>query len=212
MITRVNVGEISLLFSNPPSRVDPLGLRELQQYAEGRVALGQEAFRGPDRIVLGRDGKLGDGHRRYAVMKILGITECEAEIDEEKNGAEIWRDRNSGKPLNTRQETEALRLGHDLAFVTPRTRKNAEKIMKMAGQDGYELVVASGMSLGLEDSLGRALRFMNRNGDLEWGYTTLAWIIKHKMQRTLRHAIEDGKYKPSQLIKAIQQDRAIRYS
>lgn len=210
MIKTMNVSDVKVLVENPPSRTTTAGLNGLVAYMEGRVMNNLPPLPQTERLVIGKDGILGDGHRRLAALKRIGEKRVEVEIDETRTAAEIWKERNSSSPITSRQVSEAAAAGLGIEYFPARTRYSAERLIKLCGQRGFDLVVKSNISFGITTVLITVINYTNKAGDQEFAFDLLKWVIKHKSQRLIRHAIEIAEVSPASILRAIKADRPLR--
>lgn len=194
---------------NPPTRSDERQIDSLVRYMRDRIESELPPLAPADRLVVGCDGLLGDGHRRLAALKRLGVGAVEVEIDSSRTAAEIWRDRNSAMPLNSRQVSQAANLGLDQQYWPRQARQTARQLTDIAGDEAVPFILASGVSLGVLRELRLALNFCG-NHDQPFAMAVLRWMIGNKAQRITRNMIEAGMITPEALISAINENRPLR--
>jgi hypothetical protein len=139
-----------------------------------------------------------------------GVEEFEVEIDPKKSARQIWFERSNAKPLTSDQVSQAGQLGLPLQFFPKAQRTNADRIRAIAGEKGLKLVFDSGVSLGIHQSLSRIANYLGVIGNTEYCYKILDWLIRHKMQRLSRMAIESGKLTTTRLRNCIDSNKPLK--
>ena len=208
-ITTVAVNSIRLLPQNPPIRTNKSNLQTLLTYMRERMAEGLPPLAPSDRLLIGKDNILGDGHRRLAALKILGVQHVQVEFDPTRTAAEIWRDRNSANTLNAQQVSAAAALGLDMQFWPYRVRRSADQLLSLAGDNAVELVVSSGISVSIVSVLRTAMGYCGRH-DQAFGFALLRWMIVFNAQRLMRHIVDYRLMPPSAIVAAVNEGRALK--
>lgn len=212
MIKIMKVADIKPLIENPPSRVVDHAVADLVEYMKSRIETGKTALSSHDRLLIGCDGVLGDGHRRRAALILLGVEEVEVEFDAERTSHEIWRDRAHAKPLTSRQVSESGNLGLSREYFPKAQQRNADRLVQLAGEKGLKLVLNSGTSLGIHQALSRVVGFIGTTGDAEYNYKILDWLIRHKMQMFSRLAIESNRITAAKLKNSIDKNKPLQFT
>lgn len=207
------IDKVTPLPYNPTSRINMESgyMKDLVLFIQKRIEKNLPPLPDTDAITIGKDGYLGDGHRRIAALKFLGVEHVPFIVDGERTGLEIWRDRASAKPPTSRNVSEAAFLGLKEEYWPKQQREAAEIIRKYSGEDGLNLVIKNKVSFGINHVLSQIMKYLNypNNPKLN-GYKILKWLVKHKMQRIARHAIEYLDIKTSVLERAIIGDRPLK--
>lgn len=210
LIKRIKVCDLKPLVENPPSRTSDKAVGELVEYIRCRMSAGKSPLAPQDRLLIGCDGILGDGHRRRAALLICGVDEVEVEFDTERTAREIWRDRACAKSLTSIQIVESAALGLSEEYFPKQQRKNANRITQLAGEKGLKLVLNSSASFGVHQSLSRIVSYIGVTGDQDYGYKVLDWLIRHKMQLLSRLAIQSGKVSVAKLKNCIEKNKPLQ--
>jgi hypothetical protein len=205
----VKIENIKTLFCNPPSRTESGAIADIIRYVAERIEAGKPPLAPSDRLLIGKDGVLGDGHRRLAALKHHGVKQVEVEIDEERTGLEIYSSRSNAKPLTSRHATEAVRAGMPREMLTATHQRDWDAIEKMAGDGAVTILVQMGGAFGIRRVLSSLLHYLDVD-DVHFGRKALKWLLVYRQQRIVRHAIEYMEINPVIIRRAIENDRPLR--
>lgn len=208
-IKRQPIDKIRELPYNPTIRTTRTKLSDLVAYMRDRQGRGLEPLPESERLLIGNDGYLGDGHRRLAALKVLGVSDVWVEIDSTRTAAEIWRDRNSGQPLNANQVTAAGRSGLDETYWPARIRQSADQLRSLAGEESIAVVLESGFSLSIVSPLRTVANYCGRH-DQPFVLALLRWMICHNAVRLARSVADYRLMPPASLIAAVTENRPLQ--
>lgn len=156
---------------------------------------------------LGKDGILGDGHRRLACAQTLGIQEVPVIRSSTRTGAEIYGGNCTQKATRGAEWLQAVAQGFPISLVPQPYRGQIEHMQRIHSTDEFNAIANSGQSPYI---VGFA-RFVGRHiGDTsdDTIRKIVLWFIKHGIQYKTRKAIEGG-CPPSVVQNAITQDRPV---
>lgn len=212
VVKTMRVNDVQPLDCNPPSRTDEEHILDLSVFVEDRMRRGLPPLPDTERLLLGRDGILGDGHRRLAALKMNGVETVEIEVDQERTALEIYRDRGSAKSPTPKQIAQAALRGLSIEFFPPRQRANAETLIRLVGQEGLDYVISKDgqVSLTVHRQLSAFLSWLDRRNDQDFALKLLRWMVEHRSQRALRILIETSSITPRTVIRAVEENRRIR--
>lgn len=198
-IVMLSVSEIIAAPFNPPDRVakEALTVLEAQIKELGGIIIP---------LIVSKDMRLIDGHRRLTCAKRLGMKEVPAIIT--SLGLQAgWAGLNtSAMPINGKQFVNANANGLDDAYLPKSQRRKIQRLRTLAG-DNYEEYAAAGVSTSVLSIVNRIGAYTGDKSDAFLG-DVLRWVIKHRMQTPARKAIEANVH-PDVLRQAIRQDRPI---
>lgn len=173
---------------NPPQRVVDKMLKPLM---DGIVAMGGVV----SPIIVSRDLRIADGHRRVASAIKLGLSEVPI-IELPLGLQELWGTMNSTqKALAGRDWVEAYSLGFSLENAPANVRKQITEIKNLIGEDGFGLLVEKGMTttvLGFAKRLANYINTTDTRPDSSLVAQCLLWLISFGQQYAARKAMEDG--------------------
>lgn len=198
-IVMLNVNEIIEAPFNPPDRTEKAALAMLEASIRELGGIIQP-------LIVSKDMRLIDGHRRLACAKRLGMTEVPAIVTSVglQSG---WAGLNtSAMPITGKQFVKATSDGLDDAYLPKSQRRKIQRLRTLAG-DRYEELAAAGVSTSI---LSMVSRIANHTGDKTqgWASAILFWLVEHRMQTPARKAIEGG-IVPQTLAQAIRQNRPL---
>lgn len=194
---------------NPTIRTEKAAIADLIAYMRDRMDRGLPPLPNSERLLIGKDGFLGDGHRRLAALKAIGVKTVCIERDPSRTAAEIWRDRNSGKPLNSAHVSSAARLGLDEIYWPYRVRRQAAQLRNLAGEEAVDVAITSGLSVSVVSILRVALDFCGRF-DQPFALQLLRWMGKYNTVRFTRNLVDYRLVQPDALIAAVTDDRPLQ--
>lgn len=173
---------------NPPQRVTEKSLALIMQ---GIVELGGVV----QPIIVSRDLRIGDGHRRVAAAIKLGLTEVPI-IELPLGLQEMWGIlNNTQKAIVGRDWVEVHSLGFSLENAPVNVRKQITEIKNLIGEDGFSLLAEKGMTTTVLGFAKRLANYINTTGtkpDSSLVAQCLLWLINFGQQYAARKAIEDG--------------------
>ena len=198
-IVMLGVGEIIAAPFNPPDRTAKEALAVLEAQIRELGGIIQP-------LIVSKDMRLIDGHRRLACAKRLGMAEVPAIVT--SLGLQAgWAGLNtSSMPINGKQFVNANANGLDDAYLPKSQRRKIQRLRFLAG-DCYDEYASEGISTSVLSIVNRIGRYTGDRSD-DWLSAVLRWVIKHKMQTPARKAIE-AQIDAAELQRAIKSDRPI---
>ncbi|MFN8469588.1 MAG: ParB N-terminal domain-containing protein [Caldilineaceae bacterium] len=195
-IVMLGVNEIIAAPFNPEERteIEALAVLEGQIKELGGIVVP---------LIVSKDMRLIDGHRRLACAKRLKMKEVPAIVT--SLGLQAgWAGLNtSAMPITSRQFIKANSMGLDDAYLSRSQRRKIQRLRTLAG-DHYEEIARDGISTNVLSIVNRIGGATNDKSDA-WLSRVLLWVIRHHMQTPARKAIEAG-VSPAVLCDAIRQD------
>lgn len=201
-IVMVGVTEIIAAPFNPPNRTEKDALKILEQSIRdlGMIVVP---------LIISRDMRLIDGHRRLACAKKLGMVEVPCIITS-LGLQEGWtRINTSSMPISGKQFVYASAAGLDDAYLPKSQRRKIQRLRQLAGEH-YDELADQGISTNVLDTVNRVARHTGDKSDV-WLSAILLWVVRHKLQYVIRKAI-DGGITPEAMRNAIKEDRELRQS
>jgi hypothetical protein len=159
-------------------------------------------------LSVGKDGVLGDGHRRLACAKEIGLKTVPVIKSEKRTGAEIYADNCTQKPTRGGEWLQAVSQGFPLDLVPSSTRRQIEHMQRIHPADELKNLADGGQS----PAILSFARYVGRHiGDVSDGRLRqiILWFVEHNYQYKARKAIEDG-CPPLTVLSAIEENRPIR--
>lgn len=198
-VIMLGVSEIIEAPFNPPDRTEKAALVMLEAQIRELGGIIQP-------LIVSKDMKLIDGHRRLACAKRLGMTEVPAIITSVGLQAG-WAGLNtSAMPITGKQFVKATSDGLDDAYLPKSQRRKIQRLRSLAG-DRYEKLAEVGTSTSILSAVSRIANYTNDKTQ-GWASAILFWLVEHKMQTPARKAIEGG-VAPQTLAHAIRQNRPL---
>lgn len=200
-VIRIRVADVKVSGLNPVSRT---AIRATDGLLESMRKYGWiDAYP----IKLSHDGYVGDGHRRLACAKKLGINEITA-IRTDYTVAQLISFNQGTRQWNQEAWDAVAVKGVEVSAGA----KQAQTLLeKLAGPDALEYVRDHGKSAAIGETLNRFLRYVNRTGDPIFGKKALCWIVEWNQGAEVKNAIKDLT-EPQLLIDAVRNNRRLRRS
>jgi len=173
--------------------------RTTDQNTKGLVAnMAKNGFRAIYPIVIGNDGIVGDGHRRLAAAKILGLKEVPVVIDPDLTSAEIYMLqldilKQTGKDL-----FDAIARGMPTSVLPAKQQKQLRRIADVAGEDAINYMIDRKLSPSSIQWVELAIKYINRhaddiNTDHAFGFKVLKWMFEYNETLGIQSFVRDGK-------------------
>ena len=196
-IQLVDVSTIKTLKFNPSDRITPECLEDLE------TSIQKNGIINP--LQMGKDNTLGDGNRRLAVAKSLGITTVPVVKSEKLTGQQLYALNATHKPHKGKEWYEAVVKGYDVMLVPEGTRRLVIKMQDVLSTDEWE-------DLGNPDTgkyrdgtsphiYSMARSICNYTGRASSYFTRLhiLWMKDHKMINAARRALDTKLITPETL-------------
>ena len=184
-------------------------MRDLVSQIKKRVEAGKDALPESERLLIGRDGVLGDGHRRKRALETCGIEYAWVEIDEERTGVEIFSHRAGSKPMSSKVVVQASKKGLPIEYFPIDQKNAAYRIINAVGRDVFDMIIEGGISIGgIYSITKRVMRYCGRS-DNEFMRAALLWMLTRRGQRLLVMAMDDFNIPAITIIDAIENDTSI---
>ncbi len=135
------VGEIRTAGFDPPIRTCRENIEDLVESIQTHGFL-------PYPLLIGKDGFLGDGHRRLAAAGVCRLTELPVIRVAGRTAAQIWIDMNGpGKrELRAPEMLAAVAAGYDVELLPTSQRRPVQHIISLVGTDGVKKLARFGAS------------------------------------------------------------------
>lgn len=177
--------KLTLFQANPTGRVWKKSLDALVDTLrkDGRIYY---------RILIGKDGIVGDGHRRIEAAKILKFPTVPYEIIPERTAAELFYRNSTSKPVKGKDWLETYILGNEEVPAKQLNFIQAAEAFVGGKEVLRDLWESSGHSFSpsVVDSIRRVVSYV---GDTSTGFVqrTAFWMVELRQQKPSRDAIED---------------------
>lgn len=140
-------------------------------------------------LLVAPDGLVIDGHRRLACAIRLNLQEVPCVITS-KNAQETWVEAVfTQQGINGQQILQTVAQGLSPVYLPPAEAKQVVDLQTVAGEDLFQQMAEEGISVGIRAALNNVCRYTGDNSP-EWRARVLRWLVKHKMQKPQRDAIE----------------------
>lgn len=196
-VTWVSIDDLQLSGINPLSRSFIVGSDLLKSFEK-------HGFLPYHPILLSSDGMVGDGHRRLACAKLLGIEKVPV-IHTGASVKELIGSNTGGRSFLTTDWDKVQYFGVE---ASPTASKYQAILRKYAGDDALDYVVGARKSSRISEYLRKLLIYIGKDGDVEYGFKTLRWMVENNMQRVVIDAIKDDT-SPDIFIDAINNNRVL---
>lgn len=157
-------------------------------------------------VLITKDNKIIDGHRRIAAAKSLGWEEIPV-IVVAGNQAEMFAEVNSQKKSLTGNQTLQVYLTEPAA-VGARARVHLTELEETCGRAMVERMARDGFSLATWNMATRIAQDAEQEGMVG---KILRWLMKYRCAHLVHRAMQAGTA-PSKLIAAVKNDKPIRVS
>jgi hypothetical protein len=206
-ITRMVLSEIKPLPYNPPSRTDEHNVLDLAIVIEERIKQGLDPLPASERLLVGKDGVLGDGHRRRAALLLCGVESFWVEIDSERNGVDIFTSRASARKATSQNMTEAYIAGLPEENLPPAARRNLVTLRRLAGDEAIEFLkkYPGSSSFGIHKEVRRVMKFCGMR-DQSFGFSVMRWLVLQRTQRDVRNWIQYKRITVKRLLYCIEKN------
>ncbi len=201
-VKKVALSKLKGATHNPGSRTAEAKLAGLMR------SLGRIGLQLP--ILVTKDLRIVDGHRRVAAMKALGwetvpvlVTTTEASPDE------IYAEVNANAMKLTGNQNLSVYLKKPSA-CTEKARRSFENIAERFGQGLLKLIVAKGMSTNVVKTGNRVAAYLDIEDDKRV-LKIIKWLILYRNSRMV-HAFIETNQPARTLLKAIEANRPLRGS
>lgn len=199
-IKRVAISKLKGATHNPSSRTAEAKLAGLMR------SLGKIGLQLP--ILVTKDLRIVDGHRRVAAMKALGwdtapilVTATEASPDE------IYAEVNASAMKLTGNQNLAVFLKKPSA-CTDKARRGFENIAERFGNGLLKQIVAKGMSINVVKTGNRVASYLDIEDDKRT-LKIIKWLILYRNSRMV-HAYIETNQPARTLLRAIEENRPLK--
>lgn len=203
-----NVDDLMVSQFNPPARIEKSELTDLVN------SMKEKGFWDWQPIIVGKDGRVADGHRRLAAAKLAGIEKVPVEgID--MDTAELWILLNGLRKAVTGRDyayayTNGIKNGTlDLLNIHP--IRDIKQLVELGGDDIIRKIVASKSSPGILTEGRRIARYCGEKGNGEFILRSINWLLDHKAQNVVRFFIQ-SELDPLFLHRAVMDNKPITLS
>lgn len=197
-IYEVPVSEIKESGFNPPSRTrirhdDPL-----------LISMRVKGFDPEYPVMIGIDGRLGDGHRRLACAKLLGIDKIWVRKST-KTAEELVLFNYGTRPIKTSHwDYMSKRIE-----PPPPVKRKHERLKALAGPDAVDLVVEYNKATDVVSVLAKVIDYTGqKNKGQVVGRKILHWLVSQNQIHPARMAMQEY-IDPAVLIEAINNNRPL---
>lgn len=168
---------------NPAGRTD---IKTLQPLIDAITRLGGVVVP----IIISRDKRIGDGHRRVAAAIHLGLSEIPV-IELPISLQEVWSLANlSARRIDGRQWVESHYLGLSIEHLPNSNRRELAQIKNLIGDDGIRLLVEKGMTSSVVGLARKLSKYIDPKPTKSLIGQCLLWLIEHNQQYPARKAME----------------------
>lgn len=180
VVFRMPVADIVPAPFNPASRTSPRNLKRLL------TLIREKGFRFP--VYLSRDGVLGDGHRRVACAKIIGLPDVPA-MRFDLSADELFEMNDGMKTITDAQLLDAYRRG----FRRIRSSKlgRIQTLRDLIGEDGINRLADQGVSIHIL-SMARMVANYCDIDDNQFLSKCIWWLVDCNQQFAARSAMREG--------------------
>ncbi len=198
-ITRVPVEWVEPI-TLVPAPFNPAIRTERERLYELRKSMEHNGFLEYKPIVIGKDGIVGDGHRRLACAIDLGLPLVPVVHDPTRNAEEIWAEECTTSRAATAKETvmavaQGLRILPDNKY-----RSSIKAIQRYAGQEGLVALADAKLSPSIHKRVKSVVGYVGRDvdeqgkpyEDLYFMRKTLFWLIEHRAQMVVFYMMNSG--------------------
>jgi len=169
---------------NPALRVN----KNTKKYKTLRESIRQYGIIEP--LIVSPDGLVINGHRRLACAVDLGFTEALCVITN-RNAQQSWTESIINQQgINGRQIIQATAQGLDPVYLPKSIADAVIDLQELAGPDLYSEMAMEGVSTYVRKAINDACRYTGDDSH-EWRARVLRWMVRHKMQLSVRKAIEN---------------------
>jgi len=200
-VEMINIEDVKTAAFNPALRTSENRLYDLKKAIEESGEIYP--------IQIGKDGILGDGHRRLACAKALGWELIPAIRSKTRTSVEIYL-ANDGRVSRSTKGAEwfqAVEQGFPLDMVPAGSRNYIAYLYKILKSTEIKSMVKSGQSPTIANFTRRVMDHIGSD-DPDMARKVCIWLYKHGIQYPVRKALEDG-CPPETVIAAIEADRPI---
>lgn len=168
---------------NPVMRVN----KGTKKYKMLRESIRQYGIIEP--LIVSPDGLVINGHRRLACAIDLGLSEVLCVVTN-RNAQQSWTESVVNQQgINGRQIIQATAQGLDPVYLPQSIADAVLDLQDLAGPELYEEMAETGVSTYVRKAVNDACRYTGDDSH-DWRARVLRWIVRHKMQLTVRKAIE----------------------
>ena len=184
---------------NPALRTLPHKMKELRDSIE------EHGIEVP--LIIGSYGVLGDGHRRLACARELGLEVVPVVRSKTRTSWDIYADNSTQRPTRASEWLQAVVKGFPIDMVPIKHRRHIADVMRVHPRDELIRMANIGQSPTIINFARRVGRHIGDTSDPMLRKID-NWFIKHGVQYKTRKAIEDG-CTPDTVFRAIEEDRPI---
>ena len=189
---------------NPPQRTEAQNLTDLIE------SMQRDGFHWYDPIKVTDDMHVGDGHRRLAAAKTLGIDSVPILVIRGKTASDIWAESEDGKRVVTGGDVIRA-TSNGLSRVPKRHKRIMEQIEKIGGRKLIDHMAKNNKSVGVFKQAVGLAGYCSLRNDNAFVLAAVYWLIDHNMTRMARLAT-DLHVDPRRIEVAIRDDRALKIS
>lgn len=193
---------------NPPARIEKGQLSSLVD------SIRQDGFWDWEPIVLGRDGRVADGHRRLAAAKLAGIEKVPVKrVDMETS--ELWVRLNGLRKAITGRDyayayTHGIKSGSlDLLDIHP--IRDIRRLVEIGGDELVQKIVTTKSSPGILREAQVIAKYCGEKGNDAFLLRAVNWLLDHKAQNVTRFFIR-SELEALFLHRAVMEDKPITLS
>jgi len=141
-------------------------------------------------LIVSPDGLVINGHRRLACALDLGLTEVLCVVTN-RNAQQSWTESIVNQQgINGRQIIQATAQGLDPVYLPKPIADTVIDLQELAGPEFYsEMAMGGDVSTYVRKAVNDVCRYTG-DESYEWRARVLRWVVKHKMQKKAREAIE----------------------
>lgn len=197
----VDVDSIVVAEWNPIARTGDAALRDLLE------KMRREGYLEEHPVIIGSDGVLGDGHRRLACAKLLGLKRIPV-IYSRRTSRQIYLDNATQRKQGARDWGSAWAQG--LTDLPQPHSVRVKVLVEAVGEERAREICLSGASPEIAVISKNVANYIEKGGQTppETG-EIVEWMLRHGQRRPCLEAMRDGVL-PQSLIAAIREDRRLR--
>lgn len=140
-------------------------------------------------LLVAPDGLVIDGHRRLACAIKLSLQEVPCVIAS-RNAQETWVEAVFNQQgISGKQIVQTVAQGLSPVYLPTAEAKRVIDLQSVAGPELFQQMAEEGVSASIRTALNNVCRYTGDNSP-EWRARVLRWLVKHKMQKPQRDAIE----------------------
>jgi hypothetical protein len=166
---------------NPPSRSY---LSRCKELVASMKEHGFDEFRP---ILVGNDGRIGDGHRRWTVAQHLGIPLVPIMLVD-KSSAELFERNRGNRSISSSQWMYASQYG--IKNIPPNTARQIETLYELVGDTGIVMLANRGASPSIITYAQRIAKYINATTPIMIA-RIIYWLVEQRQQDNTRRFMGD---------------------